>query len=270
VPGDVVAQQQAEPVEPTIHWAYASHFGTGWYKLSDRRNSFIVRMSPRWTFGEAGFDDNGTREVGYTLQIPVTLGVSQFDLEHIGGIVDLENLTTASIGLLASADIPMTERWSIRPAVQASFGAVLGENENAWTYKADIRSRYSFRPGMPGWSLLAEIGVAGYDPNVGQSDDFSYASIGAEFSHLVGRRGDRVIHWHVAYTELMDKIRLSGVSDERSTIANYWEAGAAFGKRDAPVRIWKLEFERLGLAYSVSETSDFRGVKFVFRSLYDQ
>ena len=41
------------------------------------------------------------------------------------------------------------------------------------------------------------------------------------------------------------------------------------GKRDKPVRMWRLSFDRLGLAYNFSTTGELRGIKFVFRSLYD-
>ncbi len=46
-------------------------------------------------------------------------------------------------------------------------------------------------------------------------------------------------------------------------------AGIAFGKEDSPVSLWFLHCERLGLAYTISPSGELRGVKFVFRSLYD-
>ena len=50
-PGPAAAQ---EPVEPTIHWAYASFFGTGWYKLSDERSGYVFRATPRWPLASPG------------------------------------------------------------------------------------------------------------------------------------------------------------------------------------------------------------------------
>lgn len=40
-----VAAAQEEPV-PTVHWAYASSFGTGWYTISDRQRAFIANLAP--------------------------------------------------------------------------------------------------------------------------------------------------------------------------------------------------------------------------------
>ena len=46
--------QEAEPFEPAIHWAYASFFGTGWYKINDQRSSFIMRAPLRCTSAPRG------------------------------------------------------------------------------------------------------------------------------------------------------------------------------------------------------------------------
>lgn len=51
--------------------------------------------------------------------------------------------------------------------------------------------------------------------------------------------------------------------------ASIWQAGIALGKRDERIKIRFLSFDRLGLAYNVSTTSDFEDIKFCFRSLYD-
>jgi hypothetical protein len=52
-------------------------------------------------------------------------------------------------------------------------------------------------------------------------------------------------------------------------VTNYWQAGLAFGREDRSIRLWFLSFDRLGLAYDASPSGELRGIKFVFRSLYE-
>ncbi len=113
-------------IEPTTHWKYASFFDTGWYKINDERSAFILRVAPRWTFGEAGIDDQGKREIAYTLRVPMTLGLAKLEFEDIPGILDPGNLTTASLNFSADADILVTTRLSLRPSAEVGYGRVVG------------------------------------------------------------------------------------------------------------------------------------------------
>lgn len=78
-----------------------------------------------------------------------------------------------------------------------------------------------------------------------------------------------MLYWHVSYTDFLDEIEFKTGIEELDSVANYWQIGAALGKRREPIRVWFLSFDRLGLAYNFSTTGQLRGVKFVFRSLYD-
>jgi len=266
------AQSQAL-VEPTTHWAYASFFGTGWYKVSDERSAYILRVAPRWNFGEASIDEQGNRNIGYTLRVPVTLGLNKLDFDDVPGVLDPDNLTTASLNLSLDADIPVTRRFSLRPSAEIGHGTVLGESGSAWTYKAEVRSRYTFQSGKLDWALLASAGLVGYEPNSGPSDDFTYVAAGAEFAYPVSwppaKDDQMMLYWHVSYTDFIDEIEFKSGVEDVDSVANYWQAGIALGKSREPIRLWFMRFERLGLAYNFSRNGELRGVKFVFRSLYE-
>ena len=109
-PGPVQSQGL---VEPTTHWAYASFFGTGWYKINDERSAFVLRGAPRWTVGEASIDEQGNRDIAYTFRMPMTLGLSKLDFDDIPGLVDPDNLATASLNFSVDADIPISTRFSL-------------------------------------------------------------------------------------------------------------------------------------------------------------
>lgn len=259
--------------EPTVHWAYASFFGTGWYKINDERSAFILRMSPRWKVGEFGIDENGNREIAYTFRVPLTIGVNKLDFDDTPGIIDLDNLTTVSANFSVDADIPLTRRFSIRPSAEVGYGTVIDESDSAWTYKTELKSRYTFQAGKLDWGLLFDIGFVGYEPNSGEADDFTFAAAGAEFAYPVSwfsaPDSQTMLYWHASYTDFLDEVEFQTGINEFDSVANFWHVGAALGKRDKPIRIWFLNFDRLGLGYNFSTTGELRGVKFIFRSLYE-
>lgn len=263
---------QEEPA-PEVHWAYASFFGTGWYKLSDSRETFVVRAAPRWSVGESGIDDRGNRQLGYTFRVPVTLGLNRFGLDDIPGVIDFDNLSTLSIGFSADVDIPVSKRFSLRPVAEVGYGSVLGESDRAWTWRTELRSRYRFEANKFDWALLASVGITGYEPNQGQSDDFSYANLAAEFSYPIAWKSSAdsqtMLYWHLGYTEFIDNIEFAAGFTAADPVTNYWQLGLAMGKRDEPLSIWFMKFDRLGLTYKYSDSGRLRGITFVFRSLYD-
>jgi hypothetical protein len=261
------------PIEPTIHWAYASFFGTGWYKINDQRSGFIMRAAPRWTVGDAGFDDSGNREIAYTIRVPLTLGVARLDFDDIAGILDSDNLATASAGVSIDADIPVTKRFSLRPSAELGYATVLDESDRAFTYKTEIKTRTAFEAGRLDWSLILDVGLVGYEPNRGEPDDFTYAAAGLEFGYPVSwfssANRQTIFYWHLAYVDFIDEVEFETGIDELDSVANYWQGGFALGNQDDPINIWFLKFDRLGLAYNYSTTGELRGIKFVFRSLYE-
>jgi hypothetical protein len=267
-----VARSQ-DLIEPTIHWAYASYFGTGWYQINEHRSAFILRTAPRWNYGEAGFDEEGKRKIAYTFRVPITLGLSDLDFENIPGIVDPDNVASLSVNFGVDADIPVTDRFSIRPNADVGYGTLLGESNTAWTYRAEVRSRYTFESGKLDWALLGALGYVGYTPNEGPSDDFNYVSIAAEFGYPVGwprlENDQTMLYWHAGYTEFIDLVRFKTGVEDLDSIDNSWQFGIALGRRSEPVRLWFLKFDRLGLSYQYSDSGELRGISIRFRSLYD-
>ena len=268
-----VLAQEPEPFEPTIHWAYASFFGTGWYKINDQRSGFIVRAPFRWTVGEAQIDEDGERQIAYTIRLPFTLGLARLDFEDIAGILDSDNLATASANISLDADIPVTQRFHVRPVAEMGYSTIIDESDWAWTYRAEVKTRTTFEAGKLDWALLFDYGIVGYEPNRGDSDDFEFAAAGLEFGYPVdwfsSTDGQTMLYWHLGYTDFLDEIEVQTGVEEFDSVANYWQVGIALGKLDEPVHIWRLNFDRLGLAYNLSTTGELRGIKFVFRSLYD-
>jgi hypothetical protein len=266
-----VSSQEAPT--PTVHWAYASYFGTGWYRIGDQQSAFVASLAPRWMSGDVAWLSNAGRETTYSVRVPITVGVARLDLEDVPGILDPDNFSTASLGLGADLDIPVSARLSVRPSAQLSYGTVLGESDDAWTYRGDLRARYTFEAGKLDWALIGMAGHVGYDASQGVDDSFSYAGLGAEFAYPVHwfSAGDSqtLVYWHLLYAKFPNRLEASGGAGQPEDVASYWQAGLAFGKKDERLRLWFLSFDRLGIAYDISPSGELRGIKFVFRSLYD-
>jgi hypothetical protein len=158
---DAALSQQM--TETSVHWAYASYFGTGWYRVGDQQSAFIASLAPRWFSGEVESPKSADQRAKYTVRAPVTVGVAQLNFENVPGILDPENFSTVSAGLRADLDVPVTTRFSVRPSAQLSFGTVIGESDYAWTYRGDLRGRYTFRAGNLDWALIGAAGFIDYD-----------------------------------------------------------------------------------------------------------
>ena len=266
------AMSQA-PEPPAVHWAYASFFGTGWYEISDQQSAFIVNFAPEWVSGPATWLGDMGEDAVFRVRVPFTVGVARLDINDVPGILDPENFSTGSIGLSADVDLRLSPRFSIRPGAQLSYGTVIGGSDYAWTYRGDVRARYRFGVGDRGWSLVGALGAVAYDGNFGASDSFTYATLATEFSHPLRRFSseghEALLYWHVAYTDFLNRLGVPDARGQVDEITNYWQAGLAFGRRGEEMKLWFLSFERLGLAYDVSPSGDLRGIKFVFRSLYE-
>ena len=257
----------------SIHWAYASYFGTGWYNINDERRAFVLRGTPRWQYREAEWHEDGSRTIGINFRMPLTVGLQTFDFRDIPDALDPENLTTVSLNASVDFEIPINARWSVRPTVEGGYGRVLDGSDSAWTYKTGIRSQYRFQHGKLDWALIAVLGYVGYSSKNFSSDDFTFGGLALEFGYPLGwldKEGAPYrLYWHAGYMEMLDEVEFGVSGEPRHEISNYWDAGLAIGKTGKPIEISFLRFDRLGLAYRVSKNGSLKGVSVIFRSLFE-
>ena len=270
---DTPAQTPQQQLLSDFNFAYASFFGTGWYKISDEREAFVIRAAPRWEMTEASLDEQGNREIGYTFRLPFTVGLARLEFDDIPGIVDPDNFSAMSVGMAFDADIPVNERLSVRPGAELGYATVIDQSEYSWNYRLEVRARYKFEPDAINWALFGSFGVVGDVPSEGSSGSFVFASIAAEFEHGTRwstRSGKPLFfYWHVSYTDYLDEVEIGAGTPNLESIGNYWQVGASLGRKNDPIRIWRLEFDRLGLGYNYSTSNDLRGITLFFRSLYE-
>lgn len=267
------ATSAQEQTPASVHWAYSAYFGTGWYRVAGDRDVYVVRMTPRWTWGEPSLDEDGNRSLGLYFKTPISVGLDQFDYDDVLGAAEIDNLSFLSVNPGIDIEIPINDIWSLRPYASVGYGEAVNASDSAWTYWAGVKSRVSFRSGEFNWRLLNQVGFVGYTPNKGPDDAIWPLMAGLEFDYPVGAPtpdGDQLLlHWRAAYTIFADDLDFSGNPVVNRAVSDQWEIGVAIARRDSRIPIWFLNFDMLGLGYRASSTGELKGVTFLFRSMFD-
>lgn len=257
-----------------VHWAYSSYFGTGWYQVDGDRDVYVLRMTPRKELRESDLADDGKRTIGIELRFPITAGLEVFTLDDIPGTLDPDNLASLSVTPGIDITVPLNERWTLRPFASIGYGALLNGSESAWTYWAGVKSRYAFQSGNLNWALINSLAYVGYTPSTGPSENFSPLMAGLEFDYPFGNQqmdDERLfLTWHAMYTTYDHNLRIVLEDNSIEPITDEWEFGLSLRKKESPIKIWWLSFDRLGLAYRFSSSRDLKGISVVFRSVFDR
>ena len=264
---------QAEPLdqEPVrqVHWAMGAFFGTGWYQVDKNRSVFVLRIPPRQTIRTSGRDADGKRILGIEIQYPVTFGLHKFD--EIPDFIDPENFGTISFTPGVQVEIPVNDRWYLRPYAHIGAGYERDTNKWAGIWYGGLKSRYLLGENdKRTWSLLNAVYYAGYKPETENRGRYGSVMGGLEFAHLLGRLqlgGDPLwLSWHVTYNYLFDKINFEIDDDRVESVQDQWEIGLALGKGKKPIKVWFMNFEHIGLSYKSSSNGQYRAISLNLRS----
>ncbi len=270
----IAGAQAQESSSSSIHWAYSSYFGTGWYQVDGDRDVFVLRITPRWELREANLAEDGARTLGIELRFPITAGLDQFDIDDVSGTTDPDNLASLSVTPGIDLTVPLSKRWALRPFASVGWGTLLNGSESAWTYWTGVKSRYEFQNGKLNWALVNSVTYVGYSPSDGPSEDFWPLMAGLEFDYPFGNRKlddeQLFLSWHGMYTTFEHDLDLVLGDGSIRPITDQWEFGLSFRKKDKRIKIWWFSFDRLGLAYRFSSSGDLKGISVVFRSVFER
>lgn len=267
------AGAQTEDIN-AVHWAYSTYFGSGWYRVSDAQDAFVMRYTRRRVLSDARIDVDGRRRWGIELRFPVTVGLNHFPLDDLPGSVDPENLASISVTPSLYLTWPVTERWTLRPLAAFGWGTLLSGDDSAWTYWAGLKSRYVLHEDGAELAVMNSLAFVGYSPKNGSSENFWPVTSALEFGHPVLRNPEGVtrwrLNWHLSYTFFQNDLDLVSRNLETEPISDQWELGLAVSREEGPISIWRFDFKRLGLSYRFSSDGELQGIGLVFSSLFDQ
>jgi hypothetical protein len=263
-----------ESAASSVPWAYGAYFGTGWYRIEGDRDIYVIRYTPRWEFRELEVAEKGSRTIGIEFRFPITFGLDNFSYDDLAGSVDPDNLASLSVTPGIDITIPVTENWYLRPFAAVGWGGTFNNSESVLTYWGGVKSRYSLQRGKLDWALLNSVAYVGHTPSEGPSDDFWPLMAALEFDYPLGKRklgGEQaILNWYGMYTTFENRIEQRLGDGSTLQITDQWEFGLSIHKEHNPIKIWWFKFQRLGLAYRFSTSGDFKGVSFVFRSIFDR
>jgi hypothetical protein len=262
-----------------IPWAYSAYFGTGVYEIDDGETSYIFRVAPSWGIRDASLDEQGHRKIGWRLRVPIALGLHDFDTSHLGAAVSLDNVSTATVVPGVEFDIPLTQRWSLRPFAAFGWGGEIGGGDSAWVYWAGVKSKYTFVADGFDWAIVNALTYSGYTDDNGVNGARVSSRVlplltAFEFDRPIEKKiGGEPVHlyWTFGYTDYLANEPLFLGSVVTSVhIDDEWEFGMAFGRGKEPLRLWRLRWDRVGIAYRFSSDHRFRGISLSFSSIFDR
>ncbi len=252
-----------------VHWAMGAFFGTGWYQVDDNRSVFVFRIPPRQTVRKSGFDQSGERRIGVEIRYPLTFGLHKLD--DIPDFIEFENYGTISFTPGIELEIPVSDKWALRPYVNIGAGYEKESDEWAGIWYGGLKSRYLLGDdaGLR-WSLLNAIYYGGYKPEYKSRGRYGAAMAGFEFSQPLGHfefAGEPLrFNYYATYTYLFDKLNFH-VDDQRTeSIQDQWEIGLAFGHSSKKMKIWFMSFEQIGLSYKTSSNGHYKAISLNLQS----
>jgi hypothetical protein len=273
LPNKIDAYQEEEPVDfRAINWAYAAAFGTGVYEVRDDLKVFVFHVEPRWTKQISWKKYFGDRPLILELRFPATFGVHDYNL---GGIVEEFfglRLKQVSFAPGAVLELPMSERWALRPHGHLGWGTqTSGDRDSAWIYWGGIKSRLKFPFIGQNFGLLNGLAVYAYKPEVGTIQDFTELLTGLECDISLGK-----LHWqgeqlflrtHLVNHYYFDHLKFLYEIKKPPELSWEWELGISLGKK-SKIKLWIFHFERIGIAYRYGRET--QGIRFYTRSTFKQ
>lgn len=265
------------------HWALAPFLGTGAYQFDSEQTIYVFEYTPRWTWWEGTAWDVSPRRPKLEFLVPATLGLRSFDLADLPSTLDPDNVGTLSVVPGVYATLEMNSRWTLLGTANLGAGARLDGEETALIHRLGLRSRYSLGDDETRWNLIAAIDHFGYNTDHDSSGQLMPLSLAVELEIAVNawatKAGATHLVVHLAGSHYLDELSFDAIGAASTAISNDLELGVAV-KPAEPFRLWKLSWERIGIAYRRGEgegedeegdrESTFKGVRLYFSSLFDQ
>lgn len=275
--GVAVAQDQREV--RIQHWALAPFLGTGAYEFDSDKTIYVVEFTPRWTWREGTAWDDSPRRAKLEVLVPATLGLRSFDLDYLSSTLDLDNVGTLSIVPGIYATLEMNPRWTLLGTANLGAGARMDGDESALIHRLGLRSRYSLGNDETRWNLIAAIDHFGYHTNRHSSGQLMPVSLAVELEVAIDAwstgAGPTHLVTHLSGSHYLDELSFDEIDEARTAISNDVELGIAV-RPAKPFRLWRLSWERIGIAYRRGEGADgdessaFEGIRLYFRSVFEE
>ena len=266
-PFDPLRAQEPDDFDP-FHWGYAPMFGAGDYRQADATETSVVRVSPSILLREPRVREGPN--FGARLLLPFTLGVQDFDDEDLPPGRPSDELEHA--GFLPGVELEFPgERFTGRVRGQVGWGTELeGREEAARMAAFGLRTRLAWPDAAGSPALINGLLWAGFDRDSGERRSLLRFTQALEFDVAVPRWQFREQTMHLKPHVLADWYYrppewLAFGDEGFGHVETEWQIGL-LARRELGFRIFRFEFEGVGVAYRFSEHSE--GLRFFLNSVF--
>ena len=244
---DACAQQPPEEIPPgAIHFSYSAIFGTGVYRLDDRRvASFRIPLQYR-------VRDAAPGQFGIRVTAPLTIGAHNFDLDSIIGIVFDNQYATASLVPGVELDFILDNDWFVSASASLGAGRDFTTDETALIFGAGVTARYAFQAWGKDAHFGAEVLSAGHRPD----DDpttriITRLGTGLDIELPLARTwggSPMFLNPHIVAYYYAQEVEFESPAAGFTDLRAEYQLGLALGRRKG-FSLLGLSFDRVGLAY---------------------
>ncbi len=244
--------QDTDDDENLVNYAYASVFGTGFYRAGDQTVT-VLRLPFSYSLREADDEYWGVR-----LLLPVTAGFHDFDTGSALEGQTADDVATLSFVPGLGLEIPLSRRWLLKPYANLGLGAELDSDEYSYIYVGGVSSRYRLPSERYALTLGNGLFYAGYTPDNGESDGFASLATGLDVVYPLRFElgsAQAGIGTYFIYHLYLDDPKFAVSQDQSTTLDDEYEIGLAVVP-DSSFRLLGIRLQRLGLAYRFGNELD--------------
>ena len=230
-----------------INWWYSATFGTGFYKIGPAVATVIrLPFSYRVQSMEEG-------RLGVNLLAPVTVAAYHLNLHELDEFNLHQDVAAASILPGAEVEIPMTERWRLKPFAQAGMGSEFSDPKLvAYMYTAGVKSLYRFAGDEFPVSLGNALFFAGYRVRDGSERQGLGAfqlglNMGTPWSIPLWD-GPAYLNTHFISTAYYPKLAFANPEPDQLSVYREYQVGFSF-RTVRPVTFLGFGADTLGLGF---------------------
>lgn len=254
----------AEDPKDLYHWAYATVFGTGAYRIGES-DLFAVRFNPKYSV--ATFNDD---RFSLNLRLPVTLGLQTIDINEIATTPLSDQVATISFVPGLGLTLPVNPRWTLNPYFNYGWGTELQGESSAWIYYTGLNSRFLTRFKTFDLILLNGIQWLGHNPDSGPEDQLARLINGLEADYPLfdwELRGHRLsLKPHLVHFWYFNDLDFTLVNSNPVEVNQEIEVALALGTQEH-LNLWLFKIDRMGLGYRKGDKIE--GLRLFFDSVFD-
>jgi len=244
-----------------INWWYSATFGTGVY-TSGSRSVAVLQVPFAHALKNVDEDNYGLK-----FKVSTTLGFYDYSVgSAINGNIP-DRISTFSVLPGFEWELPMSQRWVLRPFADAGFGQELTGHQSASIFDFGVKSRFLLAQNRGvEFVLVNALTSAGYRQSGESTNTFGYFATGLDITIPTDRSAfGRPLYFGFTpvYFYYFNKFSLAEFNDRQNRIREEFELAMSVVTRK-PWSLSFFDFDRVGLA--IRSSGDVVGVS-LFTSL---